>query len=274
MTTRDDRVKRFLSLHRPGTPLLLPNPWDVGTAKLLASLGFEALATTSAGHAGTLGRRDGGVGREEALAHAAALAAATPLPLSADLENGFADAPDGVAGTVRAAAEAGLAGCSVEDYTGNPDAPFYDAALAAERVAAAAEVARSEGSRLVLTARAENHLRGRNDLADTIARLQSFQAAGADVVYAPGLRALADIEQVVRSLDVPLNVLLVPGGHTVGELASVGVARVSVGGAFYLAALGALARAGRELLEKGTLDFWSEALEGMKARDRAASREK
>lgn len=269
--TTPDRAARFLSLHRPGSPLLLPNPWDVGTARVLASLGFEALATTSAGHAGTLGRRDGGIDREEALGHAAALAAATPLPVSADLENGFADDPGGVASTVAAAAAAGLAGCSIEDYTGDPDRPFYGPALAAERIAAAAEAAHAADTRLVLTARAENHLRGRDDLSDTIARLQSFQEAGADVVYAPGLRDPGAIASLVASLDVPVNVLLVPGGPTVAELAAAGVARVSVGGAFHLVTLAALARAGRELLEQGTHGFWSDALEGMKARDAAFS---
>lgn len=269
MTTRPDAAGRFLALHRPGEPLLLPNPWDAGTAVLLAALGFQALATTSAGHAGSLGRRDGAVTREEALAHGRDLAAATPLPVSADLENGFAHDPEGVAATVRAAAEAGLAGCSVEDYTQDPENPFYEAPLAAERVAAAAEAARHDGARVVLTARAENHLRGRDDLADTIARLQSFQEAGADVVYAPGLRDPKAIGEIVRSVDVPVNALLVPGGPTVAELAALGVGRVSVGGAFQLVALAAVARAGRELLEQGTHGFWSEAIEGVKARDLA-----
>ena len=271
MTTRHEKVERFLALQRPGEPLLLPNPWDAGTAKLFASLGFQALATTSSGHAGTLGRSDGAVTREEALAHGAAIAAATELPVSADLENGFADEPAGVAATVRAAAEAGLAGCSVEDYTGDATRPFYDAGLAAERVTAAAEVSRSGESRLVLTARAENHLRGNDDLSDTIARLQSYQEAGADAVYAPGLRDLGAIEQVVGSVDVPVNVLLVPGGPTVPELASVGVARVSVGGAFHLVSLAAAARAAREVLDAGTHGFWDEAIEGIKVRKRAFS---
>ena len=271
MTTRHAKVERFLALHRPGEPLLLPNPWDAGTAKLFASLGFQALATTSSGHAGTLGRSDGAVTREEALAHGAVIAAATELPVSADLESGFADEPAGVAATARAAAEAGLAGFSVEDYTGDATRPFYAAGLAAERVAAAAEVSRSAESRLVLTARAENHLRGNDVLSDTIARLQSYQEAGADAVYAPGLSDLGAIERVVQSVDVPVNVLLVPGGPTVPELASVGVARVSVGGAFHLVSLAATARAARELLDAGTHAFWDEAIEGIKARKRAFS---
>ncbi|MEN8185151.1 MAG: isocitrate lyase/phosphoenolpyruvate mutase family protein, partial [Myxococcota bacterium] len=190
MADRSEKARRFLELHRPGEPLLLPNPWDAGSARLFASLGFRALATTSSGHAGTLGRLDGGVDRDEAIAHAAALAAATELPVSADLEGGFADDPEGVAQTVRLAVEAGLAGCSIEDYTGNPGDPIYDASLAVERVAAAASAAHADDHRLVLTARSENHLHGRHDLEDTIARLRAFQAAGADVVYAPGLADL------------------------------------------------------------------------------------
>ena len=192
MDAQQQRAELFLRLHHGPDPLLLPNPWDPGTARLLASLGFEALATTSAGFAATLGRLDGSVPREEAMAHAAAMVAATDLPVSADLENGFADDPDGVAETLRLALAAGLAGCSIEDFTGHEDAPIYDAALAAERVRAAAEVAHAGPVRLVLTGRAENHLHGRDDLADTIARLQAYQEAGADVLYAPGLTRLED----------------------------------------------------------------------------------
>ncbi len=188
MSDQSDLAERFLALHRPGAPLLIPNPWDVGSAKLLASLGFEALATTSSGYAATLGRLDGAVTRDEALAHAAELVAATPLPVSADLENGFGDSPDAVAETVRLAREAGLAGCSIEDFSGDDDAPIYDRDRAAERVAAAVEAAHAGPVRLVLTARAENHIHGIDDLADTIARLQAYQAAGADVLYAPGSR--------------------------------------------------------------------------------------
>ncbi len=185
MTSHDEQCARFAALHRGAAPLLLPNPWDVGSARVLVAVGFEALATTSAGFAGTLGRLDGGVTRDEALAHGAALAAATDVPVSADLENGFADDPDGVAETLRGAVAAGLAGCSIEDYSGKATDQIYDIGLATERVAAAAEVAHAGPARLVLTARAENHIRGHPDLADTIARLQSFQAAGADCVYAP-----------------------------------------------------------------------------------------
>jgi 2-methylisocitrate lyase-like PEP mutase family enzyme len=246
----------FLELHRPGNPLLLPNPWDAGSARVLAALGYQALATTSGGFAATLGRLDGSVSRDEALAHAANVVAATELPVSADLENGFADDPAGVAQTVTAAISTGLAGCSIEDATGRADDPIYAAALAAERVAAAVEAA---GERLVITARAENHLHGRDDLADTISRLQSFQEAGAQVLYAPGLIKPDEIRSVVTSLDRPVNVLALPGGPTVADLAELGVARVSVGGAFAYAALGALVEAAQEFREQGTYGFWERA---------------
>jgi 2-methylisocitrate lyase-like PEP mutase family enzyme len=258
-------ARRFLELHVPGRPLLLPNPWDQGSARLLARLGFQALATTSSGYAATLGRLDGSVTREEALAHAAGIAAATGLPVSADLERGFADDPAGVARTVRLAVEAGLAGCSVEDATGRPDEPIYDAGLAAERVRAAAEAAHRGPVHLVLTARAENHLHGRPDLADTIARLQAYQDAGADVLYAPGLRRLEDIGRLVASVDRPVNVLAVTGAPPVAELAAAGVARVSVGGAFAFAALGALVDAATELRETGTYGFAARAATGREA---------
>jgi 2-methylisocitrate lyase-like PEP mutase family enzyme len=241
------KAERFLALHHGDKPLLLPNPWDIGSARLLAWLGFEALATTSSGFAATLGRLDGSVTRDEAIAHAAAMVAATPLPVSADLENCFADDPDGVAETIRLALDAGLAGCSIEDYSGREDAPIYEVELAAERVRAAAAVAHGGHVHLVLTARAENYLHSRQDLADTIARLQRFQEAGADVLYAPGLTSLDDIAQVVRSVDRPVNVLLRPNGPSVAQLATVGVQRISIGGAFAFAALGALVQAAREL---------------------------
>jgi 2-methylisocitrate lyase-like PEP mutase family enzyme len=256
MTGQAEKAARFLDLHQAGQPLLLPNPWDQGSAKLLASLGFQALATTSSGFAATLGRLDGSVTREEAIGHAASIVAATELPVSADLENAFADDPAGVAATLRLALDAGLAGCSVEDSTGRRDTPIYDGGLAAERVAAAAEVAHGGPVRLVLTARAENFLHGRPDLADTIGRLQAFQAAGADVLYAPGLSRLEDIRQVVASVDRPVNVLALPNAPTVAELAAAGVARISVGGAFAFAALGAVVEAARELREQGTYGFW------------------
>jgi 2-methylisocitrate lyase-like PEP mutase family enzyme len=247
----------------------MPNPWDAGFARLLASLGFEALATTSSGHAGTLGRLDYGVTRDEALTHAAGIVEAVEVPVSADLENGFADDPAGVAETVRGAVGAGLAGCSIEDFTGRRDAPIYERSLAVERVAAAAAVARAERTRIVLTARCENHLHGVGDLEDTIARLAAYADAGADVVYAPGVTALADVERIVGEAGAPVNVLLLPGGPTVPELADAGVARISVGGAFHLVALHAVAEAGRELLDCGTHGYWKHAVEGMKVRNAA-----
>jgi 2-methylisocitrate lyase-like PEP mutase family enzyme len=252
-------MNTFLDLHRPGDPLLLPNPWDAGSARMLAALGYRALATTSGGFAATLGRPDLSVSRDEALAHASVIAAATDLPVSADLENCFADDPAGVARTVTAAVGAALAGCSIEDATGRADDPIYEAELAAERVAAAVEAA---GDRLVVTARAENHLYGRGDLADTIARLQSFQLAGAHVLYAPGLTRADDIRAVVRSVDRPVNVLALPAAPTVAELAELGVARISVGGAFAFAAYGALVEAAREFRDQGTYGFWARAAVG------------
>jgi 2-methylisocitrate lyase-like PEP mutase family enzyme len=256
---------RFLALHRPGHPLLIPNPWDAGSARVLAWLGFEALATTSSGFAGTLGRPDGSVTADEAIGHAAAIVAATPLPVSADLENGFADEPEEVAATVAAAIGAGLAGCSVEDFTRRTEDPIYERALAADRIAAAAQAAHAGPRRLVLTARAENHLYGRDDLADTIARLQLYSDAGADVLYAPGLTSSDDIAQVVRSVDKPVNVLALAGAPSVAELAGLGVARISVGGAFAYAALGALAEAATELRDSGTYGYLRSSATGRQA---------
>ena len=265
MTTQTDKAGQFLDLHRPGKPLLLPNPWDQGSAKLLASMGFQALATTSSGFAATLGRLDGSVSRDEALAHAAAIVAATELPVSADLENCFADDPGGVARTVTLAADTGLAGCSVEDFTGDDDEPVYDIGLAAERVAAATEAAHAGPARLVLTARAENYLHGRPDLTDTITRLQAYQTAGADVLYAPGLTSMADIGQLVTAVDRPVNVLAMSGAPPVSELAEAGVSRVSVGGAFAFAALGGLAAAATELRDKGTYGYLANSAAGRRA---------
>src|SRR6266700_6720280 len=255
MTSQRDKVKRFLELHHGNEPLLIPNPWDAGSARLLEWLGFPALATTSSGFAATLGRPDGSASREEALGHAAAIVAATTLPVSADLEDGFSGSPEGVAETVRLAAAAGLAGCSIEDFTRHDDDPVYDRPLAADRVAAAAEAAAGGPARLVLTARAENYLHGRPELADTIARLQAYQEAGADVLYAPGLTSLADVRQVVMAVDRPVNVIARAGAPSVSELAEAGVSRVSVGGAFAFAAIGALVDAAAELRDKGTYGY-------------------
>ncbi len=272
--TRDDPrmndqaqlARRFGALHHGDRPLLAPNPWDAGSARLLASLGFAALATTSSGFAATLGRLDGSVTRDEALANAAAIAAATPLPVSADLENGYADAPAGVAETVRLAIGAGLAGCSIEDFTGDEAGPIYCLEHAVARIAAAADAAHEGPIQLVLTARAENHIHGVDDLDDTIARLRAYGEAGADVVYAPGLSRIEDIRRVVAETGKPVNVLAFAGAPPVGELAAAGVARVTVGGAFAFAATAALVEAARELREEGTYGF----LDGARAGARAA----
>jgi 2-methylisocitrate lyase-like PEP mutase family enzyme len=263
--TQADKAARFLALHGGPAPLLMPNPWDAGSAKLLASLGFEALATTSSGFAATLGRLDGSVSREQALAHAASIVAATELPVSADLENCFAGDPAGVATTVRMALDTGLAGCSVEDFSRRPDARIYDARLAAERVAAAAEAAHAGPVHLVITARAENHIRGNPDLADTIGRLQAYQEAGADVLFAPGVTDLDDVRQLVASVDRPVNVLPGPGAPTVAELGEAGVRRISVGGGFAFAALAAVVDAARELRDQGTYGFRERSRIGLTA---------
>jgi 2-methylisocitrate lyase-like PEP mutase family enzyme len=255
---------RFRELHQRPEPLLLPNPWDIGSARLLASLGFAALATTSGGFAATLGRLDGSVTREEAVEHARTLVAATDLPISADLENGFADEPDEVAHTVRMALGTGLAGCSIEDYTGRQDGPIYPREAAAERITAAADAAHT-GSGLVLTGRAENYLHGNPDLADTIARLQAYQEAGADVLYAPGLIDIGEIRTLVREVDRPVNVLLLPGGPEVPELAGAGVRRISVGGRFAFAALGAVVEAAHELFGGRHAEFTARAAAGAQA---------
>lgn len=266
---RPDRARAFRELHVPGDPLLLPNPWDPGSARLFASLGFKALATTSSGFAATLGRLDGDVDREEALAHAAAIVASTALPVSADLENGFADDPEGVAETASGAVGAGLAGFSIEDYTGDDEDPIYPVALAADRVAAAVAAAHAGGAGVVVTARAENHIRGRDDLADTIARLQAYEEAGADVLYAPGPSRAAEIRAIVEAVSLPVNVLVRPGSPPVSELAALGVARISVGGAFAFAAIDAVVAAARELQEEGTYAFTEATSRGAAAAGRA-----
>lgn len=252
MTTLSQRAQHFLDLHVPGEPLVMPNPWDLGSARLLASLGFRALATTSSGHAATLGRVDGEVTRDEALAHAAAIAAAVSVPVSADLEGGYAQDPAEVADTVRLAVASGLAGCSIEDSTPRGSAaPLYERGLAIERVTAAVEAAHARSEGIVLTARAECLIRG-SDLSEAVARLQAYEAAGADVVFAPGLRTIEDVRAVVSSVGVPVNVLAFSGGPDVAALAQAGVARVSVGGALAWAALGAVVESARALLADGT----------------------
>jgi 2-methylisocitrate lyase-like PEP mutase family enzyme len=263
--TQAARAQQFRALHQGPELFLLPNPWDAGSARLFEWLGYAALATTSGGFAASLARLDGQVTLDEALAHGAEIAAATSLPVSADLENGFADEPAGVAETIRLAAAAGLAGCSVEDYTQRDDQPIYDPGLARDRIAAAAEAARGTPGPLVLTARAENYLHGRPDLADTIARLQAYQEAGADALYAPGLTSLDDIRTVVREVDRPVNVLALASGPAIPDLAAAGVRRVSVGSAFAQAAYCAAVQAAREFREQGSYAFFPLAAEGRAA---------
>jgi 2-methylisocitrate lyase-like PEP mutase family enzyme len=272
MTTQDELARQFLQLHRPGEPLLMPNAWDVGSAVLLASLGFEALATTSGGFAASRGRLDGAMDRGEVLAHVAELAAATPLPLSADLENCFADDPEGVARTIADAIDGGVAGCSVEDFTGDEEEPIYNIDLAAARVEAAAVAAHNGAARVVLTARAENYIHGRPDLADTIARMQAYQEAGADVLFAPRLDDPAELRQLMAAVDLPVSVLAAPGAPNVAELAALGVSRISVGGAFAVAAYGAIVDAAKELREEGTYGYWDLTAVGGQALAQALSR--
>jgi len=262
MRTQVEKAETFRALHHRDHAFIVPNPWDVGTARLLETLGFEALATTSAGFAFSIGRPDGAVGRERMLAHAAEIAAATALPVSADLENCYADNPDGAADTVRLAAKTGLAGCSIEDVSeGRGKAP-YDLSLAAERVRAAAEAVHSMPFPFTLTARAENFIVGRPDLRDTIARLQAFQEAGADVLYAPGLKTKEEIVAVVRSVDRPVNVIMGLQGVQLrlDELSEMGVKRISVGSALSRAALGIFYRAALEMKEHKTFTFADDAL--------------
>ncbi len=257
-----DQARQFLELHHSERPLLLPNPWDLGSAKLLASLGFKALATTSGGFAASLGRADGAVSREEAIAHAQAVTEASGLPVNGDFENGFGEQPAAVAETIRLALAAGIAGGSVEDWSGSE---IYSRELAVERVAAAAEAAHGAPTQLVLTARAENHIRGRDDLADTIARLQAYERVGADVLYAPGIKRLEDIRSVLESIEKPLNVLALPGVPAIAELAELGVSRVSVGGAFASVAYAGLVQAASELRDSGTYDYFAAAKVGSAA---------
>lgn len=263
MTTQAKKAAAFRALHvRPGA-FVIPNPWDAGTAKILTSLGFEALATTSAGLAFMLGAADGAglVSRDATLANARMIADATHLPVSADLENLFAHAPDEAAATIPLAAATGLVGCSIEDATGDAANPIYPFDVAVARVAASVAAARRLAFPFVLTARAENLLHGRNDLPDTIRRLQAFEAAGADVLYAPGLNTMEQIRSVLAAVTKPVNILVGSGNAhlTVAELSAAGVKRISTGGAPARAALGAFIRAGREMKDHGTFTYGREA---------------
>ena len=273
MPTQIEKAHTFRKLHERSGTFVIPNPWDPGSARLLAALGFEALTSTSAGFAFSRGLPDYGVGRDVILTHVADLAASTDLPMAADLENGFGDAPETVAETIRLAGATGIVGGSIEDATGNPDAPIYSLEASVERIRAAVEAARSLPFPFTLTARAENYLHGRNDLADTIRRLQAFQDAGADVLYAPGLKTREEIATVLREIDRPLNVVMsfADGNLSVAELTELGVKRISVGAALARAAMGAFQRAAEELRTKGTFNFAKDAASGAKLNQLFAS---
>ncbi|HEX4176185.1 MAG TPA: isocitrate lyase/phosphoenolpyruvate mutase family protein [Acidimicrobiales bacterium] len=258
-TAQAEKARSFLDLHVPGRPLLMPNAWDIGSARLFANVGCEAIATTSGGFALTQGRLDGAMTGDEVLAHCAELSAAVDVPVSADLENCFADEPPGVAETIHRAIEQGLAGGSVEDFTRNSDDPIYELGLAADRVRAAAEAAHNGPVPFVLTARAENYLHGRVDLADTIARLQAYQEAGADVLFAPRVVDPGELQTLLAAVDRPVNVLLTPGAPPISALAALGVARISVGGAIAAAAYGTAIEAVKQLQIDGIPNYWEAA---------------
>ncbi len=257
MITQSQKAKVFRELHQsPGT-FIIPNPWDAGSARILEAMGFHALATTSAGAAWSMGRLDDELTREQALQNAYAICEATNIPVSADLGHGFGDAPEACAETIRQAAAVGLAGGSIEDFTGKQDDPIYDKTLATERVRAAVEAARSLPFPFTLTARAENLLHGRRDLKDTIARLQAFQEAGADVLYAPGLMTREEIRAVTSSVDRPVNVLagMMKMGLSLQELSELGAKRISLGGSLYRTAMAGFLKAAREMKDSGTFTF-------------------
>ena len=268
--TQAEKGHIFRLLHQRGSAFLIPNPFDIGTARLLAQLGFEALATTSAGDAFSQGRRDNSTTREEMMRHVALIVGATDLPVSGDLENGFGHRPEDAAETIRLAVAAGLVGGSIEDATGRVgDAnAIYPLELAVEKVRAAAEAARSLPFPFTLTARCENYLVGRADLGNTIQRLQAYQEAGADVLYAPGLTRSEDIASMVRSVDRPVNVLTLGRALSLADLSALGVRRVSVGSALSRAALGAFLRAAREMRDHGTFAFTDEAVSFSEINDR------
>ena len=263
MITQAEKAERFRALHERDGAFVIPNPWDAGSARLLEALGFEALATTSSGFAQTLGRADGEVTLEEKVEHCRALCSATEIPVSADLEKCFADDPETAARTIPLVAAAGLVGGSIEDYDGDPASGIYDFNLAVERVQAAVEAARSLDFPFTLTARAENLLRGRMDLDDTIRRLQAFEAAGADVLYAPGMKTLEEVRAVTGAVAKPVNVLAAGmKGVTVAELAEAGAKRISIGGALARAVTSTLIRAGEEMRDRGSFGWMSEMVSG------------
>jgi 2-methylisocitrate lyase-like PEP mutase family enzyme len=255
--TQTEKAARFRALHNSDGAFIIPNPWDIGSARLLAGLGFQALATSSAAAASVVGRRDGGLARDEALAHARLIVTATDLPVSADLEKGFGDAPEVVAETIRLAADAGLVGCTIEDATGNQDRPLYDVSLAVERIAAAAQAARALPFPFVLTARAHNFLYAAPSLDDTISRLQAFERAGADVLFAPGLPDLAAVSAVCAAVSKPVNFMVGIKGKSfpVGELVAAGVKRISLATSLYRAAMTGLLDAASEIKDRGQFGF-------------------
>jgi 2-methylisocitrate lyase-like PEP mutase family enzyme len=255
--TQEEKANRFAALHRGPKAFVIPNPWDIASARALAGLGFLALATSSGASAAVLGRRDGEISRDEALAHARTISAATDLPVSADLEKGFGDAPEAAAETIRLAAAAGVVGGSIEDATQDKSKPLFDIGLATERVAAAVAAARALPFTFTLTARSENFLRGKPDLDDTIRRLQAFEAAGADVLFAPGLPDLESVRTLCRAVSKPVNFMIGMKGRSfsVAELEDAGVRRISLGGSLYRAAMVGFMSAAKEIRESGTFGF-------------------
>jgi len=255
--TQNEKAARFLALHDGPGSFVIPNPWDAGSARILAGLGFQALATSSAASACALGRRDGELTRDEAMAHSRLIVDATDLPVSADLEKGFGDAPDTVAETIRLAAQAGLVGCTIEDTTGNPEAPLYDFRLAVARIEAAAQAARSLPFPFVLTARAHNLLYANPNLDETIRRLQAFEKAGADVLFAPGLPDLAAVRAACTAVSKPVNFMVGIKGKSfsVADLSAAGVRRISLATSLYRAAMTGFLDAAREVMDKGQFGF-------------------
>lgn len=263
MNTMAPSVKTFRALHEQDHAFVIPNPWDIGSARILAGLGFDALATTSGGMAYALGKRDGKISRSEALEHCRDIVAATPLPVSADLENGFGDTPEQMFDIITAAAETGLAGCSIEDYSGDPTSPIYDQSMAVERISAASEACKNLSTDFVLTARCESLVWTDTDLDKVVTRLQAFEAAGADVLFAPGLDDFESIRTVVSSVSKPVNVIMSTPGLPFGieELSEIGVKRISVGSAFAQCAYGSLVTAAKEISQHGSFKFTSDAID-------------
>lgn len=264
MKSQIEKSKDFVELHKPGNCFVIPNPWDRGSARLLSHLGFKALASTGAGFAFSQGRSDLSINVKEMLGHLSELASATNLPVSADLQNGFGDAPEDVAITIVEASKTGIVGGSIEDASGNLNAPIYALEYAADRIRSAAEAAKSLPFKFMLTARAENYLYGKPDVKDTIRRLQAYQEAGADVLFAPGIQSKEDIRSIVGSVDRPLNVIMGFQGIqlTVSELQELGVTRISLGGSLARAAYGELVRAATEVLSQGSFNYATNAITG------------